>query len=211
MIHIEKGQKFFEDENLVVSTATGDYADNDLIEFYNLDNPNMVAGSFQAQYIKYGNIVYKFNDNQVLGEEILKIDPESTHAAASFVKMNKELSRQMEEGSLEPESLTQVLSDEQTSMEEKMTDSSTTTEQNPVGTVETTTTRMDGDGNIIDSTTTTTTTSKEVPISPDPVIAPAPVDEVPVVVPDIQVNPDDITPTAIDPTVSVIKKKRILI
>jgi hypothetical protein len=118
MIHIEKDQKIAENENLRVATATGDYEDAALIEFYEISKPGIATGSFQAQFIKYGGVVYKFNDPKELGNEILRIDPESTHTAASYVRMTNELLVQMNGGTLEPGSLDQVLATEQVKMEE---------------------------------------------------------------------------------------------
>lgn len=120
MIHIEQNQKIKDDDNLVVITPTGDYEDGALIEFYDVHNPDVVAGSFQAQYIKYGSLVYQFNEVKELGVAILAIDPESTHTAASFVRMTNELLSQMNQGSLEPASLDQVLSVEQTKMQDQI-------------------------------------------------------------------------------------------
>lgn len=119
MIHIEKDQKILENEDLRVSTPTGDYDDNALIEFYNVANPEVVVGAFAAQYIKYGSVVYKFNDAKELGNEILNIDPESTHNSASFMRMNNELLDKMNKGNLEVDSLDQVISDQKDIVEEK--------------------------------------------------------------------------------------------
>ncbi len=120
MIHIDQDQNIIENENLKVLTPTGDYEDTALIEFYDINNPDFTTGTFQAQYIKYGGVVYKFNGPKELGEEILKIDPESTHTAASYVRMTNELLDQMNTGSLEPSSLDQVITDEQIKTEEQM-------------------------------------------------------------------------------------------
>lgn len=119
MIHIEKDQEILDEKNFRIFTTTGDYEDSALIEFYDIEKPEIIAGSFQAQYIKYGNLVYKFSDPKELGEEILKIDPESTHTAASYVRMTNELLQKMNQGSLEPESLDEVITSEQEIMKEK--------------------------------------------------------------------------------------------
>lgn len=119
MIHIEKDQKISENEDLRVATPTGDYDDNALIEFYKAGSPSVIVGSFAAQYIKYGSVVYKFNDAKELGNEILSIDPESTHNAASFVRMNNELLDQMKKGNLEVDSLDKIISDQKDVVEEK--------------------------------------------------------------------------------------------
>ncbi len=120
MIHIEKDKEIFGEVNLRIATATGDYEDSALIEFYDVNNPGVVSGSFQAQYIKYGSIVYRFSDPKELGVEILKIEPDSTHIAAVYARMTNELLNQMNAGSLETSSLDQVITDEQTKTEEKI-------------------------------------------------------------------------------------------
>jgi len=122
MIYIEQGQVIPENEKLMVSSPSGNYGDSALIEFYNVDNRDIIVGTYQAQFIRYGSMVYKFNDVKELGEEILKIDPESTHTAASYIRMVNELNGKMDEGSLESESLDQIISNEKEKMEEKRED-----------------------------------------------------------------------------------------
>lgn len=184
MIHIEQGQLILENENLIVSSNTGDYLDNELIEFYNIENSDITLGTFQAQFIRYGSMVYKFSDSKELGEEILKIDPESTHTSASYVRMMNELLGKMNEGSLEPESLNQVISDEQTIMEEKREESPVDPEEEKeiIETIETTT-ETDENGDTI--TTTTTTTEEILPDVIEPAIE-TPVIETPVEIPLIE-------------------------
>ncbi len=126
MIHIEQNQKISDSENLFVATATGDYEDNALIEFYEEGKSGIVLGSFQAQYVKYGNMVYKFSGHKELGEEILKIDPDSTHTSASFVRMSNQLLSQMNEGSLESTSLDNVIATEQNNIENQTQINNTT-------------------------------------------------------------------------------------
>jgi hypothetical protein len=118
MIHIDKDQIVTDNENLRVMTPTGDYEDGALIEFYDVNNPDVAAGAFQAQCIKYGNMVYRFNEPAELGTAILAIDSLSTHTAASYVRMTKELLNQMNGGTLEATSLDQVITTEQANTEE---------------------------------------------------------------------------------------------
>ncbi len=122
MIHIIKDQIIAENENLRVATATGDYEDTALIEFYDIKNPDFIAGAFQAQFIIYGGLVYLYNDHIELGNTILEIDPNSTHTSASYVRMNNELLAKMNNGTLEPESLNQTLNAEKENMENQMVD-----------------------------------------------------------------------------------------
>ncbi|MEK7552449.1 MAG: hypothetical protein AAB534_03475 [Patescibacteria group bacterium] len=108
MIHIEKGQTIKENQNLIVISPTGDYDDTALIESFDVSNPKISTGSYQAQYVKYGNLVYRFNDPKDLGNEILKIDPESEHGAAAFVRMNDELLKRMNDGTMDSFSLEKI-------------------------------------------------------------------------------------------------------
>ncbi len=129
MIHIEQNQKIAENDNLRVATTTGDYPDDALIECYDVHNEALIVGSFQAQYVQYGGIVYQCNSPLELGEALLKIDPASTHTATSYVKMNNELLSKMNGGTLELESLDEVILSEHNAISEKIdTNSSTHTE-----------------------------------------------------------------------------------
>lgn len=164
MIHIQKDQEIPENENIRVFSPTGDYNDTDLIEYYSVEDPAIPQGAFHAQFIKYGGIVYRFNDPKELGAEILKIDPESTHSAASFVRMQNELSKQFDQGSLESNSLNEVIETEQVRVEDEMNniqndqvENTTSSELDLVGDQEETEIEM------IDTNTSTTTP----PIIPD--------------------------------------------
>ena len=111
MIHIIRDQELMGNPNLKVASPTGNYEDTALIDFYNIYNPEIIAGAFQAQFVKYGGMVYQFNEPKELGEEILKIDPESTHSSAVFSKMNNELINQIKKGELEPDFLQKIKED----------------------------------------------------------------------------------------------------
>lgn len=117
MIHVEKDQPLASDPTLRVATATGDYEDSALIECYGAGSA--VLGAYQAQYIKYGDLVYRFNEPEALGKAILAVDSTSTHSAASYVRMTEELLAKMNTGALEPESLDQVIATEQAAVEEQ--------------------------------------------------------------------------------------------
>jgi hypothetical protein len=182
MIHIEKNQIVPECENLRTLSASGDYNDDDIIECYNPDDPSIAICGFTASFIKYGGLMYRFNDPAELGAEILKIDPESTHSAASFVRMNEELSKKMEEGSLEPESLKQALEEEQTMMEEKInepdpeTEDTTETETEDTTETETETETEDTTETEIETEDTTEIETETVPIvEPEPTTSGLPV------------------------------------
>lgn len=161
MIRIDKDQEILDNENLRVAAPSGDYADTALIEFYDIGNPEINAGSYQAQCIKYGNLVYKFNDLEELGEEILKIDPESTHEAASFVRMSKELLMRMKGGTLDSNSLDQILEKEKIEKVKKdiPTITPTATSTIPVTNVSTTTPSISPTVPVTPPTTPINTTS----------------------------------------------------
>ncbi len=129
MIHIEKDTDVIENPKTKVATATGDYEDNALIEVYSTDEPDKIVGAFQAQFIRYGSMVYAHNGHMELGAAILKIDPESTHTSASYVRMSRELLSQMNGGSLEATSLDEVISAEKKSIEDKIEAEPETTEE----------------------------------------------------------------------------------
>lgn len=112
MIYIEQGQKIADHEHLKVKSPSGEYDDYALIEFSNVKDGGRIVGSFQAQYVKYGGLVYRFNEVKELGEAILAIDPESTHGAASFVRMSNELLAQMNGKGLQEDSLEKIMEKE---------------------------------------------------------------------------------------------------
>lgn len=168
MIHIEQNQQILENSELKVFSQTGDYEDSALIEFYSTDNPNIISGAFQAQYVKYGGLVYSFSDHKALGEAILLIDPTSTHTAASYVRMTDDLLSQMESGLLEPDSLTQVLQDEKTNMQEIINKDSTNISSEDTQSANTTTV----DTSSSDSTPTDSTT---VDLQPDTITSDDPI------------------------------------
>ena len=211
MIHIEQGQGVADNENLKVVTATGDYADNVLIEFCNIDNPDIVAGSFAAQYIKYGGMVYRFNSAKELGEEILKIDAESTHTDASYVRMTKELLSQMDEGSLEPTSLDQVISDEQAKTEGQMespVEEVPAEEETPVEE-----TSVEEEVPMVEEEVPVEETPEEVPVEEPPVeelpIEETPVGETPIEPVAPEVIPENIAVPEVVPAEEVLLDKPI--
>lgn len=130
MIRLEKNQAVAGDASLIVAASTGDYEDTALVECSDSMTPEVIAGAYQAQFVRYGNLVYQYNDPVELGREILKIDPESTHSAASYVRMTTELLSKMTNGTLEPESLSETLAEEQTVMEEKRSEPQDEPEKN---------------------------------------------------------------------------------
>lgn len=103
MIHIEQHQLVPENSKLRVLSVTGDYSDNDAIECYNEDEPEIAVCSYQAQFIKYGGIVYRFNTPEELGAALVQLDPESTHNSALLFKEDEERRQKRLAGTLVPE------------------------------------------------------------------------------------------------------------
>ncbi len=112
MIYIEQDSLIAEQNNLRVASPSGEYEDTALVAFYDVARPHIELGSYQAQYVKYGSMIYKFNDPKELGEEILKVDPESKHEAAVFVRMSNELLAQMNGGTITDTSLAEIRAQE---------------------------------------------------------------------------------------------------
>lgn len=112
MIRLEKNKKSTESKDIIINAETAQYDDNALIECTDRSGVKNVSVAYQAQFLKYGGMVYQYSDNKELGQAILEIDPESTHSAAVYVRTLKQLSEQMDEGSLNPESVKDVVGDE---------------------------------------------------------------------------------------------------
>ncbi len=75
MIKLEKGQKLFDNEGMVVYDQTGYYNDGDSIICAMSFAPEEPACRYEAKFIAYGNAVYNVTDPDMLLEEIKKIDP----------------------------------------------------------------------------------------------------------------------------------------
>lgn len=127
MIRITKGQEVQGEQSLSVVTETGDYEDTALIEC--VGTGSVVV--YQAQYVKYGQLVYQHSDPIELGRALLLIDPESTHSAASYVRMSTELLAKMNAGSLEPDSLDEVIATEQSVTEAQRENRTENLEESP--------------------------------------------------------------------------------
>lgn len=104
------------DQTLSVIADTGDYEDGALIECVGAGS---TVAAYQAQYVQYGQVVYQHSDPIELGKAILALDPESTHSAASYVRMSNELLAKMNAGSLESDSLDEMVSAQQAAIDEQ--------------------------------------------------------------------------------------------
>ena len=56
MIHIIRDQELMGNPNLKIASLTGNYEDTALIDFYDIYNPEITAGAFQAQFFSYEKI-----------------------------------------------------------------------------------------------------------------------------------------------------------
>lgn len=103
MITILSGQKIAENPDLRVTSPSGDYGDFDLIECESTQDGEAGSFMYQAQFVKYGGIVYRFNTPEELGAELFKLDPDSTHDAATLYREDEERRQRRLAGNLRPE------------------------------------------------------------------------------------------------------------
>lgn len=106
MIPITKGMSVPDAPSLVVTTDDGRYGDFDLIQCADVTDQTSSACAYQAQFIRYGKMVYQYQTPETLGEAIVAFDPESTHDAAQLWR--EELARKVarDTGTLTPENPT---------------------------------------------------------------------------------------------------------
>lgn len=161
MIHIEKDQIVPDNTNLRVLSITGDYSDNDLIECYGADDPTLAVASFQAQFIKYGGLVYRYNSPEELGAAIAEIDPDSTHDSAILYKEDEERRQKRMNGNLVPQN--QVPADEAVSpiAQEAALQENTSQEEPEIGS-----------GNTTPETVETPPTENTPVLTTDPIVVP---------------------------------------
>jgi hypothetical protein len=58
MITITKGEALKDLPNMLVYSESGDYEETDLIECASIDSPKLPVAAYQAQFVKFGNVVY---------------------------------------------------------------------------------------------------------------------------------------------------------
>jgi hypothetical protein len=86
MVTVTENMDIAGDPNLTVYSPTGDYADTDLILCADKKNPGLPIVQLQAQYLRYGPIVYQYNAPEELGGALFALDPDSTHDAVLLYK-----------------------------------------------------------------------------------------------------------------------------
>jgi hypothetical protein len=77
MIYLQKGQKLFDNDSMVVFDQAGYYNDGDPVICASADDPDQPVCRYEAKFIAYGSAVYSVSDTEKLTEEILKMDPNS--------------------------------------------------------------------------------------------------------------------------------------
>lgn len=102
MITITKGDSVPGLPDLMVSSASGDYADTDLILCARKDAPGFDTAMFQAQFIRYGEVVYQHETPEALGAALVAIDAASTHDAAQLWREEEARRLARERGTLAP-------------------------------------------------------------------------------------------------------------
>lgn len=102
MVTITSEMKVAGGEDYVVTINDGDYADGDLILCASVDAPSVPIAMYQAQYVKYGPIVYQFNTPEDLGKAVYAVDPDSTLDAVALYKEQVARDAARAAGTLEP-------------------------------------------------------------------------------------------------------------
>lgn len=103
MIPLVKGERLRELAHLEVRADSGEYSDVDLILCGDATDPEAPEGVYQAQFIRYGNLVYQFETPESLGEAIVALEPESTHDSAQLWREEEARRIKRMGGKLEPE------------------------------------------------------------------------------------------------------------
>jgi len=103
MVPITKGDRLLDVDNFVVLSDSGEYGDFDLILCGDPSSSAESAMMYQAQFVRYGGLVYRFETPETLGEALIAIDPKSTHDAAQLFREDEERRVKREKGTLEPE------------------------------------------------------------------------------------------------------------
>lgn len=106
MVPITKGDRVPEAEDLIISAESGDYNDVDLILCAQSSEPEVPTAMYQAQYLRYGNLVYQMDTPEALGAAIVAIEPNSTHDAAQLWREEETRRLAREKGTLVPENQT---------------------------------------------------------------------------------------------------------
>lgn len=102
MITITNKLTITDGPSLVLYSPAGDYQDTDLILYADEQEPGTPIAQFQAQFVKYGPVVYQYNSPEELGEALYTVDPESTHDAVALYKEELARDKARAQGTLTP-------------------------------------------------------------------------------------------------------------
>lgn len=103
MITITQGQAVAENDGLVVFSSGNNYADTDLILCALAEQPSVPIAMYQAQFVRYGSIVYQFNTPEDLGKALVETDPDSTHDAVVLYQQQAARDAARAAGTLTPD------------------------------------------------------------------------------------------------------------
>lgn len=106
MITITKGSPVPDSPDHIVVMDSGEYADVDLILCAPRGSQGAADAMYQAQFLKYGALVYQHETPESLGKAIVEIDSESTHDAAQLYREEEARRIAREAGTLTPENAT---------------------------------------------------------------------------------------------------------
>ncbi len=169
MIHLEKGQKLFDNEGMVMYDQTGYYNDDDSIICAMVYAPEEPVCRYEAKFVAYGNNVYNITDPEKLLEEIKKIDPETL-----FGKNKEVIATQQMVENIQTTASEDLLSDTSANIPETDNPSDNTTPTEPLITpdpapieVPSATSTNATTSATNNSSTSTTATIPEITISPD--------------------------------------------
>lgn len=96
MIYLTKGQKLFENPEMVVYEPTGYYEDSSTVICASALSPEDPVCRFEAKFIAYGSMVYTITDEKLLLEEVMKLDPLSLFGKTAEEKKIDQLVQNIE-------------------------------------------------------------------------------------------------------------------
>ncbi len=96
MIYLTKGQKLFENPEMVVCEPTGYYEDSSTVICASALSPEDPVCRFEAKFIAYGSMVYTITDEKLLLEEVMKLDPLSLFSKTAEEKKIDQLVQNIE-------------------------------------------------------------------------------------------------------------------
>lgn len=102
MVTLTQDVKIADSPSLVLCSPEGDYQDTDLVLFAEAKDPTFATAQFQAQFAKYGPVVYQYNTPEELGAALFALDPASTHDSVALYKEEAARDAARKAGTLAP-------------------------------------------------------------------------------------------------------------